>query len=324
MKICNVCNIKKELSDFRVRKNGDYRHQCKKCENNYQKSRRIKLKPIVEKEKEVIKQEKHTKVIQQFIGKESEYFIVTKYDGYYPPNKKGYPRHHFTKQCKFCNNTITQPKSRMELSLENNSICMVCEGTYNVHTKQKKCSCCQIWKDATNDNFVKSKNRAFGLNYYCKECQNSKSRKRRESKEVRQKEQLQRKTRSENDSLFKLTCNIRVLIRAYIRRVNITKTKSKCKTKDILGCDFFEFKEYIEKQFVDGMSWDNHGKWHLDHIVPVSLGVNEDEVIELCHYTNYQPLWAVDNQIKNNKVLLDTIPDYLKQRYSKIIERKQI
>ena len=31
-----------------------------------------------------------------------------------------------------------------------------------------------------------------------------------------------------------------------------------------------QLKEHIEKQFVDGMSWDNWGEWHIDHIKPVS------------------------------------------------------
>ena len=51
------------------------------------------------------------------------------------------------------------------------------------------------------------------------------------------------------------------------------------------------------------MSWDNYGKWHLDHITPISLGKTEEEVIVLNHYTNYQPLWEKDNLSKGNRLI---------------------
>lgn len=49
------------------------------------------------------------------------------------------------------------------------------------------------------------------------------------------------------------------------------------------------------------MSWDNYGRWHLDHIKPISLAKDEDEVYNLNHYTNFQPLWMLDNLKKSNK-----------------------
>jgi hypothetical protein len=60
-------------------------------------------------------------------------------------------------------------------------------------------------------------------------------------------------------------------------------------------------KRYIEDKFKDGMSWENHGEWHLDHKIPISWANNEEDVFKLNHYTNFQPLWALENQTKNNK-----------------------
>jgi hypothetical protein len=71
-----------------------------------------------------------------------------------------------------------------------------------------------------------------------------------------------------------------------------------------LGCSLEELKTYLGAKFVSGMTWENHGKWHIDHIVPLDAFdlTARDELLKACHYTNLQPLWALDNLIKSNKV----------------------
>jgi len=76
------------------------------------------------------------------------------------------------------------------------------------------------------------------------------------------------------------------------------KRCSKCKA-DKLAKDFF--KSYIEGMFKDGMSWSNHGEWHIDHIVPVSWFVKNHQDPYVCnHYTNLQPLWKHENLAKGD------------------------
>lgn len=111
------------------------------------------------------------------------------------------------------------------------------------------------------------------------------------------------KNKKKTDPLFKLKCNIRTNIGGAIKRQGYTK---KTKTFQLLGCTYEEFKEHLEKQFTKGMTWDNYGKWHLDHIYPVSLAKDEEELIRLNHYTNFQPLWAIDNHKKSNKIIDNT------------------
>ena len=101
------------------------------------------------------------------------------------------------------------------------------------------------------------------------------------------------------DPLFKLSCNIRSLIGNSIKRQGYKKTSS---TFEILGCSFEEFKQHLENQFTKEMNWNNAGKWHIDHIYPVSLATDENHLIKLNHYTNLQPLWAIDNIKKGNRV----------------------
>jgi hypothetical protein len=106
------------------------------------------------------------------------------------------------------------------------------------------------------------------------------------------------KNRKQTDSLFKLKCSIRALIKGAFNRKFTKKSK---KTIEILGCSFKKFENYLEKQFDDKMSWDNQGNyWHLDHIKPISLAKNEEELNKLNHYTNFQPLSAIENRIKSN------------------------
>lgn len=73
-------------------------------------------------------------------------------------------------------------------------------------------------------------------------------------------------------------------------------------TENILGgsCEFV--KNYIEIKFTEGMSWENHGEWHIDHIIPLSSAKTECELYLLCKYDNLQPLWAIDNLKKGCKI----------------------
>jgi len=73
-------------------------------------------------------------------------------------------------------------------------------------------------------------------------------------------------------------------------------------TVKMLGCNFKTAHKHIERQFTKGMSWDNQGEWHIDHIVPLSSAKTEEQLIKLCHYRNLQPLWAYDNISKGAKM----------------------
>jgi hypothetical protein len=106
------------------------------------------------------------------------------------------------------------------------------------------------------------------------------------------------------DPSYKLKCRLRSLILISIKNLGYTKKQLRLKkSEQILGCKIEEFKFYIEGKFSEGMNWENHGKWHIDHIIPISYAKNEEEVINLNHYTNFQPLWAIDNYKKGNKYI---------------------
>jgi len=106
-----------------------------------------------------------------------------------------------------------------------------------------------------------------------------------------------------NNLLFKIKQLVRSRIYKFIISTN-GKISKKNKTFDIVGCSPEFLKEYFEKQFTEGMSWELMGQHiHIDHIIPLSSANTEEEMYELCHYTNLQPLWAKDNLKKGNKIL---------------------
>jgi hypothetical protein len=76
-------------------------------------------------------------------------------------------------------------------------------------------------------------------------------------------------------------------------------------TEKLLGCSLESFRDRIEKMFDAGMTWENYGKWHIDHIIPCShFDLRDSYQQKLCfHYLNLRPLWAKENSIKHNKLL---------------------
>ena len=69
-----------------------------------------------------------------------------------------------------------------------------------------------------------------------------------------------------------------------------------------LGGSIDDIIEHIEAKFEEGMTWENHGEWHIDHIIPIKYdNPTLEDQIERLQYTNLQPLWAIDNLKKGNR-----------------------
>lgn len=99
--------------------------------------------------------------------------------------------------------------------------------------------------------------------------------------------------RASGDEFFDFKEKIRSCVKKSFSRKGYSKTSG---TRKILGEDWEAVKSYLETKFQDNMSWDNYGKWHIDHIIPLASAGNDlKKMQELCHYTNLQPLWAIDN-----------------------------
>ncbi len=90
----------------------------------------------------------------------------------------------------------------------------------------------------------------------------------------------------------------RILCRLRARFHGVLKGKRKPgQCLELVGCSLGELTRHIESQFKAGMSWDNFGEWHIDHIRPcASFDLTEADQVKQCfHFSNLQPLWAIEN-----------------------------
>lgn len=115
---------------------------------------------------------------------------------------------------------------------------------------------------------------------------------------MRQKLRYER-NRSAIDPQFRCRKLLRNRIIECLKLHNTIKSK---RTMELIGCDREFLVKWIESQFVEGMTWKNHGVrgWHIDHIRPcASFDLTDPREQEKCfHYTNLQPLWAKLNRSK--------------------------
>ena len=85
---------------------------------------------------------------------------------------------------------------------------------------------------------------------------------------------------------------------------NTLKSDKEDSSLEYLGASIDTIKEHIEKTFKDGMTWENHGEWHIDHVVPIKFeNPSLEEQICRLHYTNLQALWASENISKGNRYI---------------------
>lgn len=115
----------------------------------------------------------------------------------------------------------------------------------------------------------------------------------------KEKRNLYLKNKLKTDPIYK------IILYQRIRMRQVLKGEYKCKsTIELLGCSIEYCWEHLEQQFKPGMTRDNYGLWHVDHILPcASFDISDPEQQKICfHYTNLQPLWAIDNIKKGAKL----------------------
>jgi len=150
------------------------------------------------------------------------------------------------------------------------------------------------WKKANPDKVRESERKRVKANPDKKREENRKWR-RENPDRVRNIIRKSKEKRAATNPNYKLSCRLRSRIYNAFRRANAKKLSD---TENILGATVAETKAHIEAQFQPGMSWENYGDWHVDHIIPLASAKTAEDLVALCHHLNLQPLWASDNRAK--------------------------
>jgi hypothetical protein len=177
---------------------------------------------------------------------------------------------------------LEQSKKRKELNKE---LCSLQNKNYHVKNKEiikerkrlwylenknKIKTTNKIWRDSNKDHLLE-----YQRNYYNEKIK--------------------------TDELFRLKHIIKKSIKNSFKRTNHKKSSP---TIEILGCSFYDFKNYVESKFELWMNWNNYGLyngtpkygWDIDHIIPLKESNTVEDVIKLNHYSNLQPLCSYYNR----------------------------
>lgn len=302
-KVCTKCKMKKSLNEFRMRydkrSGNNYPNStCKLCDKLITKEYREKNKDNLEFKKRKALQdkkyrEKNREKIQKF---QKEYRENNK------EKKKEYDKTYYEK------NKGKILKQRKEYNKQNKENILNYQKEYYQKNKEIKK---QYQKEYSKNN--KEKIVEYHKNYYVERRHVIEEYKEKNREEIRRKareyskqdhvkkrkNKLQRE-REKNDINYKIKRRLRSRLSGIVK--NDYKSVS---TMELLGCDIQEFKKYLKQYFVEGMTWENYGDWHIDHIVPCSaFDLTKVKEQKICfHFTNLQPLWAKDNLKKSNKII---------------------
>jgi hypothetical protein len=141
-----------------------------------------------------------------------------------------------------------------------------------------------------------SKNKKEHRKEYLKQYREKNKEKIKEVKRTYQKE------KRHTDPIYKLISNFRTAIYTVLKENKLDKYTNYF---NMVGYTAEQLKSHLEVQFKEGMTWENYGEWHVEHIKPISsftFETCEDEEFKICwSLDNLQPMWGIENIKKGNK-----------------------
>lgn len=201
----------------------------------------------------------------------------------------------------YADHIVVEREKRKQYQLKNKERFTERKKAYGIlwrkKNRNKHINQCKEWR-LKNPERVKWQNDKYSLEHHEENLKRGKEWYRNNKKKAHEITRRCHKKRLIIDPIFKLRLYSRI-------RINqLLKQKRDKGIEKFLGYTMEQLKEHLEKQFLDGMTWDNYGEWHIDHIKPVSKTIlfgTIEEVKESSKLENLQPLWAIDNIKKGNK-----------------------
>jgi len=230
-------------------------------------------------------------------------------DGFYPSSVNKDGRISYCKKCSRKKVKDYRAKRNFVPKIDGKKICRTCKGELDItefgkhhlhldgrNSECKKCACkrtsdrrtCDV-RRKMNDSHKewKKKNHRRVLQY---------------QREWASKNRVHVRQEANNRYYTDINYRIASLVRSRVRMALKGIGAKSASTLGLLGCSVDELRVHLEKQFIEGMTWDNHGfrGWHIDHIIPcASFDLSKPEEQRKCfHFANLQPLWAHDNHVK--------------------------
>jgi len=292
-KKCTKCGIEKLVSGFSLHKNdpSGFRSDCKKCAKEYRESHKNEIKEYAKdyyiKNKDIIiartnafretNKEKIKKTRQSHYNKNKE-----KLKAY----SKEYNETHKEERLKYSREYEKVNKKKINKNRRDRRIS---------NPKQTKIKSDRYREK--NKEVIKEKAKAYYLANKEKIAAYRKANRKRINKKSND---LDRKKRKINPQ-FKLNENISRAI-----RISLQGNKAGHHWETLVGYTLKQLKKHLEKQFTEGMIWENYGLWHLDHKIPKSVfnykTPDHADFKKCWALKNLQPMWAEDNIKKSNKL----------------------
>lgn len=301
-RVCKICGIEKTLDEF-FKEKGCYSHKCKEChkkkrreyyaenkvyiQNKMDEWRKSNLDRVKESQKKSNAKRKDSMSAykKEYASAHKEEIQAYK-QAYYQRNKEDINRKR-TEYYKSNKNSIAE-KRKIRRQTE----------AYKAYVVS--------YKEKNREKILSQKRESNKQNYgtykeWCNKNEDLLCQKRKAYYE-RNKDKIfgYIYNRKAKDPQYKLKFTLRCRIYSALKSKSWRKGGA---TEQLVGADYDTVKKHIEVLFKEGMTWENHGEWHIDHIIPLASAKTEEEIKKLFHYTNLQPLWAEENLKKHAKII---------------------
>ena len=295
-KTCTKCGIEKELSDFSKDKSEKFgrKSQCKQCWKNYY----LEHKTRIDKNNKTWQKQNNNKILVW--REKNKLKLKQKNADYFQQDKELLYQQHR----EWCKNNKDKVN---KLSKEN----------YYKHREKRL--------KKNHEDYLKNKDKLLqyskeyykinriqrleqGKEYQIKNKEHINKRAKKYYQKNKKRINRQRTVTRQNSIEIRLANNLRTRIGRLLKGNHRSLS-----TLKLIGCSIEFLKNHLESQFTEGMSWENYGRgwngkgmqeWHIDHIIPFEKFNLSDEKEQslACNYTNLQPMWALENIVKSNKI----------------------